>query len=236
MKNKIEIFTLPLYYIFITLLLYGIFTKLYIKTRIAILHPLVMTAIILILYIYFVSYINNNDKIDTLQNYNSSLNIINLMLGPLTVVLAVPIYKNWLILKKYWFPILVSTFVGTVISVTSVYLLGISFNLDHSFILSLIPKSVTSAIAKEISTNAGGIPEITIAAVIFTGILGAILGPILAKLFKFNDPLSSGLSFGITSHAVGTSKAMETSLEAGAISSIAIATTGILTMIVTLFL
>ena len=232
----IEIFTSPLFYISITLILYGIFSKLYALTKLAILHPLVMTAIILILYIYLISYINYEDKIDALKNYNNSLNIINIMLGPLTVVLAVPIYKNWLILKKYWFPILVSTIVGTTISITSVYLLGILFELDYSLILSLIPKSVTTAIAKEISINAGAIPEITIAAVIFTGLLGAILGPTLAKLFKFNDPLSSGLSFGITSHAVGTSKAMESSLEAGAISSIAIATTGILTMIVTLFL
>ena len=232
----IEIFSSPLFYILITILIYGVFSKFYIKTKIAIIHPLVMTAVILILYIYFISYIKNNDKIDTLNDYNNSLNIINIMLGPLTVVLAVPIYKNWLILKKYWFPVLVSTMIGTTISITSIYLLGVVFNLEHLLILSLIPKSVTTAIAKEISINVGGISEITIAAVIFTGILGAILGPILAKLFKFNDPLSSGLSFGITSHAVGTSKAMETTLEAGAISSIAIATTGILTMIVTLFL
>lgn len=232
----IEMFSSPLFYIFITILLYGIFTKIYTKTKITILHPLVMTAVILILYIYLVSYIKKSDTLDILTNYNNSLNIVNIMLGPLTVVLAVPIYKNWLILKKYWFPVLVSTMIGTTISITSVYLLGVLFNLEHSLIFSLIPKSVTTAIAKEISINIGAIYEITIAAVIFTGLLGAILGPILVKLLKLDNPVSSGLSFGITSHAVGTSKAMEISKEAGAISSIAIATVGIFTMIVTLFL
>ena len=67
----IEIFTSPLFYIFITILLYGIFTKLYVKTQIALLHPLVMTAILIILYIYLTSYVNFNDKIDTLKNYNN---------------------------------------------------------------------------------------------------------------------------------------------------------------------
>ena len=158
------------------------------------------------------------------------------MLGTLTVILAVPIYKNWPILKKYWLPIIISTLVGTIVSLSSIYLLGIAFELDYSIIASLLPKSVTTAIAKEISNNINGIPELTIAAVIFTGVLGSILGPTLTKLFKINDTVSCGLSFGVSSHAVGTSKAMEMSLDIGAISSIAIVTTGILTMIISLFI
>jgi putative effector of murein hydrolase len=158
------------------------------------------------------------------------------MLGPITVILALPIYKNWLILKKYWLPIIVSTIVGCVVSLTSVYLLGLLFDLDYTLIISLLPKSVTTAIAKEISVSIGAIPEITIAAVIFTGILGSLLGPLLSKIFKINDPVATGVSFGVSSHAIGTSKAIELSEEIGAISSIAIVTTGILTMIITLLL
>ena len=232
----IEILTSPLFYILISTALYIFFSKVYKKTKNAIFHPLITTSTLLIIYMYLIGVINNNDKINELLKYNNALNIINLMLGPLIIVLAIPIYKNWLILKKYWVLILISTIIGTTVSVSSIYLLGTLFKLDNTLIISLIPKSVTTAIAKEISINIGGISEITIAAVIFTGLLGSMVGPILTKIFKLNDEMSIGLSLGITSHAVGTSKAMEISLEAGAISSIAIATTGILTMIVSLFL
>ena len=163
------------------------------------------------------------------------LNIINIMLGPLTVILAGAIFKYWLTLKKYWLPILIATITGSIVSITSVYLLGIMFKLDYTLIMSLIPKSVTTAIAKEIAFNINAIPEITIAAVIFTGILGSLLGPTLTKLFKLNNSIAIGMSFGVSSHAVGTAKAMEISSEIGAISSIAMVTTGITTMIITLF-
>ena len=232
----IEILTSPLFYILITVTLYSFLSNIYKKTKITILHPLITTSTLLILYLYLISIINNNDKIDELVKYNNSLNIINLMLGPLIIILAIPIYKNRLILKKYWPLILISTTIGTTVSISSVYLLGTWLKLDNTLIISLIPKSVTTAIAKEIAINIGGIPEITIAAVIFTGLLGSTLGPLFTKIFKLNDWISTGLSFGITSHAVGTSKAMEISLETGAISSIAIATTGIITMIVCIFI
>ena len=230
-----HIFTSPLFYIFITIILYVLFQHLYSITKIAYFHPLILTGIILILFLYLISDITNTDTTNNLEKYNSSLNIINIMLGPLTVVLAVPIFKNWIILKKYWFPILVATFVGSITSITSVYIIGTFLKIDNQLIISLIPKSVTTAIAKEISLNLNGISEITIAAVIFTGVLGSLLGPTLTKIFKFKDSISIGMSFGVTSHAVGTSKAMEISEEIGAISSIAIVTTGITTMIITLF-
>ena len=232
----INLLTSPIFYMFITLVFYIIFQLLYQKSKKAYFHPLILTGIILILYIFLIARITKNSPTNHLVEYNNSLQIINLMLGPLTVVLAVPMFKNWLILKKYWLPILFSTIVGSFVSIISVYLLGTAFKLDYNIIISLIPKSVTTAIAKEISSNSNAIIELTIAAVIFTGVLGSLLGPTLAKIFKFNDDISSGLSFGVSSHAVGTSKALELSNTMGAISSIAIATTGIITMIITLFL
>ena len=232
----INLLTSPIFYLFITIVFYSVFFLLYKKTKITLLHPLILTSIILILYILLISHVSETNEIDNLKEYNSSVNIINLLIGPLTVVLAIPIYKNRLILKKYWFPILVATIVGTIVSMSSVYFLGKLFNLEQNLIMSLLPKSVTTAIAKEISSSIGAIPEITIAAVIFTGLLGAMIGPFLLRIFKINDTISSGLSFGVSSHAVGTTKAMEISEEIGAISSIAIVTTGILTMILTLFL
>lgn len=231
----INIFTSPLFYMFITLMLYMLFQHLYSTTKIAYFHPLILTGIILILYIYLISDITKTNPVETLEKYNYALNIINIMLGPLTVILAGAIFKYWLTLKKYWLPILIATITGSIVSITSVYLLGLIFKLDYTLIMSLIPKSVTTAIAKEIAGNINAIPEITIAAVIFTGILGSLLGPTLSKLFKLNNSIAIGMSFGVSSHAVGTAKAMEISSEIGAISSIAIVTTGITTMIITLF-
>lgn len=232
----ISLFISPTFYILITIVFYVIFQLLYTKTKKAYFHPLILTGVILILYLFLISNLTNKNPIEHLTQYNDSLNIVNLMLGPLTVLLAVPIFKNWLTLKKYWLSILIATIVGSVVSILSVYFLGLVFNLDYTIIISLLPKSVTTAIAKEISFNINAIPELTIAAVIFTGVLGSILGPTLSKLFNFNDNVSCGLSFGVSSHAVGTSKAMELSEEIGAISSIAIVTTGILTMIILLFI
>lgn len=231
-----NILTSPIFYVFLTILFYLFFYTLYTKTKKPYFHPLPLTGVLLIIYILLISNLIKKEPTKLLIDFNDSLKIINIMLGPITVVLALPIYKNWLVLKKYWLPLIISTVVGCFVSLTSIYLLGILFDLDYTLIISLLPKSVTTAIAKEISLNIGAIPEITIAAVIFTGILGSLLGPLLSKIFKFNDPISSGVSFGVSSHAIGTSKAIEISEETGAISSIAIVTTGILTMIVTLFL
>lgn len=232
----INLLTSPIFYILLTIGLYSLFHTLYKKVKFVLLHPLVLTGVLLILYIFLISSITNKEVIDHLKEYNTSVQIVNIMLGPLTVVLALPIYQNWKTLKKHWLPVLITTIVGSIVSLLSVYLLGKLFKLDYTLIISLLPKSVTTAIAQEISVNIGGIPEITIAAVIFTGLLGALLGPTLTKLFRFKDSVSSGMAFGAASHAVGTSKAMEISKEVGAISSIAIATSGILTMIITLFI
>lgn len=231
-----NIFTSPLFYIFITIGLYSAFEIIYKKIKKIYLHPLILTSSSLILYIIILSFITEYNIEKNLIEYNNSMNIVNIMLGPLTVCLALPIYKNFIIFKKNWLAILIGTIIGCLSSILSIYILGNVFDLDDIIIKSLLPKSVTTAIAKEISININAIPEITIAAVIITGIFGAMVGPKISKLLRFNDHITNGMSFGSASHAIGTSKAMEISLEAGAVSSIAIVTSGILTMIITLFI
>ena len=110
------------------------------------------------------------------------------------------------------------------------------FGLDQSLTASLIPKSVTTPIAMEISEQAGGVVPITVAMVVITGILGAVAAPLLVKLFRVKDPVAVGVGLGACSHAVGTSKALELGEIEGAMSGISLSISGILTVIISLFL
>ena len=143
------------------------------------------------------------------EDYNAGGKIINMFLAPATACLAVAIYTKIQILKQYWLPILVGC---------------------------TLPKSVTTPIAVSISEPAGGVVPITVAAVIGTGILGGIFAPLLIKLFKVSDPVAAGLAIGASSHAVGTSKAIEIGEVEGAMSGLAIGICGIVTVIVSIFL
>lgn len=225
-----------LYFIFLTLGAYSFFTQLSKKIKHALFNPLLITSIFLIIYLVIYNLLTNGDLIETTKGYTSKMTIINAMLSPLTVCLAIPIYTRWLIIKQYWKPILVGTIVGCTVSIVSVVVLGKLFNLDKEMISSLIPKSVTTAIAVEISDSIGGIRAITVSAVILTGILGALFGPLLCKILGLKRSPTIGVSYGATSHAVGTSKAVEVSTRTGAISSVAIVTSGILTVLIALFI
>ena len=232
----VEILNSELYFIFITLGAYSLFTFLSKKIKHALFNPLLITSIFLIAYLVIFNIITNGDLIETSKVYSNKMTIINAMLSPLTVCLAIPIYTRWLIIKQYWLPILVGTIVGCTVSILSVIILGNLFDLDKDMIYSLIPKSVTTAIAVEISDSIGGIRAITVSAVILTGILGALFGPLLCKILKLKRSPTIGVSYGATSHAVGTSKAVEVSTRTGAISSVAIVTSGILTVLIALFI
>lgn len=232
----INIFTSPIFYICLTLGLYSLFSFLRRIIKNQLFNPLILTSISIILYLLVIKSITGHATKETVDIYTNALNFVNFMLSPLTVCLALPIYTRRHIIKQYWLPILVGTVIGCAVSMSSVFILGHFFGLNKEMIYSLLPKSVTTAIAKEISQDIGGIPEITIASVIVTGICGALFGPILTKIFKLERSASIGMAFGASSHAVGTSKAVEISTRAGAISSVAIVTSGILTVIIALFL
>ena len=170
------------------------------------------------------------------ESYNQGGAIINMFLAPATACLAVSIYTQINLLKENWLPILVGCTAGSITSMGSIYLMCRLFRLDEAVSASLIPKSVTTPIAVSISENLGGIQDITVVAVIITGILGSILAPVLIKLFRVKDPVAAGLAIGACSHAVGTSKALELGETEGAMSGLAIGICGILTVIFSLFL
>lgn len=171
-----------------------------------------------------------------LEAFQNGGQLITLFLGPATAALALPVYQKLALLKKNALPIVAGCLAGTLVSLGSVYALCKLFGLDQAATASLLPKSVTTPIAMSISSQLGGIPSITVAAVIVTGILGAIFSPLLIKLFRVSDPVAQGVAIGTSSHAVGTSKAVELGQTQGAMSGIAIGIAGILTVFISLLL
>lgn len=165
------------------------------------------------------------------EQYDSGGSFILFFLGPATVVLAVPLYKQIELLKKDLVPILMGILVGSATSIISVILLSRLFNVDLSIAVSMLPKSVTTAIGMEISKEIGGIVSLSVAVIVLTGITGAVIGPGLLKLFRITDEVAQGIAIGTASHAVGTSKAMELGETQGAMSGLSIGIAGIATVI-----
>lgn len=171
-----------------------------------------------------------------LECYNAGADFIKLMLGPVTAVLALNIYRQRAVLKEYFIPVLAGCLAGTLASLGSVLALCRLFQLEDVLTASLLPKSVTTAIALGIAESQGGIQGIAAAAVILAGLVGAVCAPLFAKWFRITDPVAEGLAIGACSHALGTAKAMEIGEIQGAMSSIAICVCGIFTSLLALFL
>lgn len=223
-----DIYANPLFGIALTILAFHFGVYLNRKTKSPIVNPLLIAIIFVIAVLQIFGI--------PLQAYNNGGNIINMFIGPATAVLGYSIYKQVTILKKYFIPIVAGCFVGSLASIGSVYGLCKLLSMENTLLSSLIPKSVTTAIAIEISEQLGGIPSITVAIVIITGVLGAVLGPFLIKLFHIDHEVAQGVAFGTASHAVGTSKALELGEVQGAMSGIAIGVSGIITVILSLIL
>ncbi len=171
-----------------------------------------------------------------LSQYNEGAEIIKMMLGPVTAVLALNIYHQRETLKEFFWPVLAGCLAGSLASLGSVLLLCRLFRLEDALTASLLPKSVTTAIALGIAESQGGIQGIAAVAVILAGLVGAVFAPMFAKWFRVHDPVAEGLAIGACSHALGTTKAMEIGEIQGAMSSIAICVCGIFTSLLALFL
>lgn len=197
------------------------------KTGLLVCNPLLIASalIIALLSLFRIPY----------ESYALGSNFIKLMLGPVTAVLALNIYNQRRILKDYFLAVLLGCFAGSLTSLCSVLLLCRLFQMEELLTVSLLPKSVTAAIALSIVDSRGGVAGVAAAAGMITGMLGAILVPQFAKLFHITDPVAEGLAIGSCSHALGTTKAMEIGKIQGAMSSIAICVCGIITSVLVLF-
>lgn len=165
------------------------------------------------------------------DQYNSGAQYISYLLTPATVCLAVPLYEQLSLLKKNFKAVAAGIFSGTLASLGSVYLLSRLFGLDHEQYVTLLPKSITTAIGMGVSQELGGVVTITVAVIIITGILGNVIAEGVCKVFRIREPIAKGLALGTASHAIGTAKAMEMGQVEGAMSSLAIAVAGLLTVL-----
>ena len=165
------------------------------------------------------------------EDYNQGGSIITLFLAPATACLAVTIYSKIDLLKKYWLPVAAGCLAGTLVSMGSILLMCRLFGLDHEMTMSLLPKSVTTAIGVPLSELYGGMGGVTTAAIIVTGIFANMMGPTLCKLFHITDPAAQGVAFGTAGHVIGTAKANEVSPLTGAVSSLSLVVAGLLTAV-----
>lgn len=216
----------PFFGIALTVLAYWLGTKAQKKTGLVVCNNIVIAVVLLIavLTVFHIPY----------EAYYQGGSIINMLLGPATACMAVTIYAKLDLLKRNWLPVLLGCLAGVVTSVGSIWAMCRLFGLDVAMTASLLPKSVTTPIATAVSESHGGVASITVAAVIFTGILGNLLAPFLIRLFRVKDPLAAGLGIGACSHAIGTAKALELGETEGAMSGLAIGVCGIITALLAL--
>ncbi|MEW9122842.1 MAG: LrgB family protein [Thermotaleaceae bacterium] len=165
--------------------------------------------------------------------YKSQAMPLSMLLGPATVALAVPLYKNMVILRANLKAVLIGISAGVVASIISVVGLGYFLGTEVEIIRSLAPKAVTTPIAMEVSRLAGGIPSLTAGLVTITGVFGACFGPEILRFFRIKSPLARGIAIGTTTHALGTSRAFKEGEVEGAMSSLAIGISGLLTAFIT---
>ena len=169
------------------------------------------------------------------RSYNVSASYLGYLLTPTTICLAIPLYRRLDQLKKNFWAIIGGITAGSVTSMGSVFLLCLAFGLDHTMYATLLPKSITTAIGMGISEEFGGVVTITVAVIILTGVLGNIICQAVCKLAGITDPVAKGIAIGSSSHAIGTTKAMEIGETEGAMSSLSIAVSGIITVLLASF-
>lgn len=219
-----ELIKTPLFYLIISFFSFEAGCIIYKKTKFPLLNPLFI-GIVLVIFFLKLFKINYED-------YNNGTQMISFFLGPATVVLAVPLYKKIMLFKAHCMPITIGIIAGTLSGIISIIFLCYFFGLNHSVGISMVPKSVTTPIGVAVSNELGGIPSITVMAIILTGIIGSIIGPFILKIFRIKDKVAVGIAFGTASHALGTTKAMELGETEGAMSSLAIGLAGLIMVII----
>ncbi|MGM0498902.1 MAG: LrgB family protein [Bacillota bacterium] len=217
-----ELINTPYFGLIISILTFELGIYLNNKTKLSLFNPLLVSIVLTIsILIAF--------NID-LEIYNKGGDLLSFFLGPATVILAVPLYNKLDLLKTNYKAILIGITTGTLTGIVSIIYLTKLFKLDVGVGLAMIPKSVTTPIGMEISKQIGGISSITVAAIILTGILGAVIGPFICNLFGIKNKVAVGIAIGTSSHAVGTSRAIELGETEGAMSGLAIGIAGLITV------
>ncbi len=213
--------------IMLTVVLYIISRKIWLKTQNALLAPLLLstTAIILVLLSSGITF----------EQYKPGKSIMTFLLGPATVGLALPLYQNRRVLRSAFIPILIGIVCGSITTLTTAVLLAKWSGLDAILIASIATKSITAPIAIDIARIIGGDPAIAVAFVVFTGTLGSMIGAGFLSLCKITDPVARGLAMGVTAHGQGTATILHEGQTQGAMAGVAMALAAIFTSFIAPF-
>ena len=219
-----ELLSIGIMPVMLTLLAFRLGQILQQKTKSAVFNPILVAVILVLLFLRGTGM--------ELSVYQQGASMLSWLMTPATVCLAISMYEQFRILKKNTPVILAGVAAGAVSCLVSVLLFGILVRFDRTLTLSLLPKSVTTAIGVPLSQIVGGMAPITTAAIILTGITASILGPWLCRIFRLTDAISRGVAFGTAGHVIGTAKANELSGLTGAVSSLSLVVAGLLTALV----
>ncbi len=192
------------------------------KYHSALFNPLLLSvaATIVLLVLFRIDY----------DTYYEGAKYLSYLLTPATVCLAIPMYEQLELLKKNLKAVMVGILSGVLMSLGCIWVMAIVFGLNHETYVTLLPKSITTAIGMGVSEELGGYVTITVATIVITGVLGNIIGEGLCKLFHIEEPIAKGVALGTASHAIGTARAMEMGEIEGAMASLSIAVAGLLTV------
>lgn len=219
-----EALTQSIYFgIALSLLCYQLALLIKSKVKSAIANPLLVSVIIIIaiLLAFGIDY----------DAYYNGAKYISFFLTPATVSLAIPLYRQLTLLKKYPKAIFGGITAGVLTAMVSIFFLSLAFGLNHEQYVTLLPKSITTAIGMGVSEKMGGIATITVVAIAVTGILGNMIAEFVCRVCKIEEPIARGLAIGTASHAMGTTKAIEMGEIEGAMSSLSIVVAGVMTVI-----
>ena len=193
------------------------------KTKIAAFNPLLISIIIVIFVLVMFNI--------KFEDFYKGSKYISFLLTPATVALAIPLYSKLALLKSNFKAIISGLIAGVLTSLISIFVMSLLFGLSHENYVSMLPKSITTAIGIGVSEELGGVSTITTAVIIVTGVFGNVSADIVYKVFNIKNPIAKGIGLGSSAHAIGTSKALEMGETEGAMSSLSIAVAGIITVI-----
>ena len=205
----------------VTLAAFALGTWLNKKTGQAIFNPLLLGSIFVIIFLSLVQI--------PFAEYKQSVSVLNYLLLPATVSLAVPLYEQWLPMKKNAKAVLCGILAGSLTSMVSIIAISWVMKLDPVLSASLMPKSVTTAIGAEVAQELGGLSSLAGGIIVLTGIIGNLSAAAMCRICKLHDPIARGVAIGTASHAIGTARALQMGRVEGAVSSLSIAVAGVLT-------
>lgn len=220
MTDLLSIGILPLA---LTLMAFYLGQKLQQRFKSPLLNPILITVILMLGFLFLADI--------PVSRYQSGMSSLSWLLTPATICLAVPLYEQFRLLRRNLPAIAVGVAAGAVSCLAMVALFGMAVGFESVLTVSLLPKSITTAIGVALSEMTGGMTGVTTAAIVFTGIFANIMGTAFCRIFRLTDPIAQGVAFGTAGHVIGTSKASELSPLTGAVSSLSLVVAGLLTAV-----